>query len=188
MRRAGVSTVSCLSSHYISRTRRHVHPILFRDRKVSGVCGWLVGLCWCAPSCLPSCLRSCVCSFRGLFACVLSWVEIFIKYPEQYFTRFFPSPHLQPGAHQFRAFLLLSSVAKISELELASAPPETATDADARRDTRVARGPGHRDHHASAAVGRCRVRRRLGQGIARAEARCQPNANGNHETRQGAHN
>ena len=22
--------------------------------------GWLVGLCWCAPSCVPSCLRSCV--------------------------------------------------------------------------------------------------------------------------------
>ena len=83
-------------------------------------------------------------SFRGLFACVLSWVEIFIKYPEQYFTRFFPSPHLQPGAHQFRAFLLLSSVAKISELELASSQA-AARDRDRPTRTRAATHGLHED-------------------------------------------
>ena len=39
--------------------------------------GRLVGLAL-AGVCLRVCLRVCVvCSFRGLFACVLSWVEIF---------------------------------------------------------------------------------------------------------------
>jgi hypothetical protein len=34
---------------------------------------------WCVPSCVPSSFVSAfVCSFRGLFACVLSWVEICI--------------------------------------------------------------------------------------------------------------
>ena len=41
--------------------------------------GWLVGLAACAGVCLRVCLRVCVvCSFRGLFACVLSWVEILV--------------------------------------------------------------------------------------------------------------
>ena len=33
--------------------------------------GWLVGLCWCAPSCVPSCLRSCV---RFVVCSRVSWV------------------------------------------------------------------------------------------------------------------
>ena len=42
--------------------------------------GWLVGLVLVCV-CLRVCLRVCVvCSFRGLFACVLSWVEIL--YPQ----------------------------------------------------------------------------------------------------------
>ena len=104
--------------------------------------GWLV----CAGVRLRVCLRglrSCV-RFVVCVACVLSWVEIFIKYPEQYFTRFFPSPHLQPGAHQFRAFLLLSSVAKISELELASSQA-AARDRDRPMRTRAATHGLHED-------------------------------------------
>ena len=44
--------------------------------------GWLVGPCcgWlvCVPSFVRVCFRVCgrVFAFRGLFACVLSWVEI----------------------------------------------------------------------------------------------------------------
>ena len=36
----------------------------------------------CVPSCVLSYLESAfVCSFRGLFACVLSWVEIYGRMP-----------------------------------------------------------------------------------------------------------
>ena len=43
-------------------------------------CGWLVGwlvLRWCVPSFVCAFVSAFVCSFRGLFACVLSWVEIY---------------------------------------------------------------------------------------------------------------
>ena len=44
---------------------------------VGCVCGWLVG--WSVLVCAFVCafVSAFVCSFRGLFACVLSWVEIF---------------------------------------------------------------------------------------------------------------
>ena len=45
---------------------------------VACVAGWLLGLALvCAFVCVPSCLRCGL--FRGLFACVLSWVEILIQ-------------------------------------------------------------------------------------------------------------
>ena len=42
------------------------------------VCGWLVG--WSVLVCAFVCafVSAFVCSFRGLFACVLSWVEIYV--------------------------------------------------------------------------------------------------------------
>ena len=51
---------------------------------VACVAGWLVGLALvCAFVC--AFVSAFVCSFRGLFACVLSWVEILkkgrIRYP-----------------------------------------------------------------------------------------------------------
>ena len=45
---------------------------------VGCVCGWLVG--WSVLVCAFVCafVSASVCSFRGLFACVLSWVEILL--------------------------------------------------------------------------------------------------------------
>jgi hypothetical protein len=91
----------------------------------------------------PTATVSTVSCLTHVDTCTPSCFEI-VKYPEQYFTRFFPSPHLQPGAHQFRAFLLLSSVAKISELELASSQA-AARDRDRPTRTRAATHGLHED-------------------------------------------
>ena len=43
-----------------------------------GACPWLVGWsCALVSVCVLSFVSAFVCSFRGLLACVLSWVEIF---------------------------------------------------------------------------------------------------------------